>query len=333
MSELILSGALADLVRKNVINDDDVLMLRRDVYADGIVNSREATSILALDRSCREKCAAWDEFFVEALGDYLVYQTEPRGHISPENAEGIMRAISMDKVVDTRTELRLLLYVMKRAHSVPPALSAFALEQVKNAVLHGKGVVAKDRALRAGVVTAHDVDMIKTILYSGGGQNGFAISREEADVLFDINDATAMAANDPAWRDLFSKAIAAAVMMVMCAQVSTREETLRRDIWMQDTDVNMGSFMSGILSGGLRGFVKAVQSDNSIEALARARNAAAATRAESAVVIDTEEAEWLIDRIGRDGRVHENEKALLRFIAEQAPEIAEQLAPLIEQAA
>ena len=147
------------------------------------------------------------------------------------------------------------------------------------------------------------------------------------------NDATATAANDPSWRDLFSKAIGAAVMMVMCAQVSSREETLRRDIWMQDTDVNVGGFMSGVLSGGLRGFMQAVRSDNSIEALARARNARAAAEADSAVVIDAEEAQWLIDRIGRDGRMHENERALLRFIAAEAPEIAEQLAPLIEQAA
>ena len=36
-------------------------------------------------------------------------------------------------------------------------------------------------------------------------------------------------------------------------------------------------------------------------------------------VVQFGEAEWLVARIGRDGRLHENEKALLAFLRERGP--------------
>ncbi len=49
--------------------------------------------------------------------------------------------------------------------------------------------------------------MIRRLIYGSGGQNGLAISRTEAEFLFALNRATAGGENDPAWRDLFVKAI------------------------------------------------------------------------------------------------------------------------------
>ena len=43
-------------------------------------------------------------------------------------------------------------------------------------------------------------------------------------------------------------------------------------------------------------------------------------------------ARWLIDRIGRSGKLHETEKAVLRFIAEHFPDIHPSLKPLIDKA-
>ncbi|MDH5409762.1 MAG: hypothetical protein OEY16_00120, partial [Alphaproteobacteria bacterium] len=48
--------------------------------------------------------------------------------------------------------------------------------------------------------------------------------------------------------------------------------------------------------------------------------------------IDEEEARWLIARIGRDGKMHGNEVALLKFIKDNSPNIDPSLNPLFEQA-
>jgi hypothetical protein len=45
------------------------------------------------------------------------------------------------------------------------------------------------------------------------------------------------------------------------------------------------------------------------------------------------EAQWLADRIGRDGHLHENEKALLRFLKQESSHLHESLKPLLDRAA
>jgi hypothetical protein len=45
------------------------------------------------------------------------------------------------------------------------------------------------------------------------------------------------------------------------------------------------------------------------------------------------EAGWLAERIGRDGRLHQNEKALLRFLKQESPRLHESLQPLLDRAA
>lgn len=333
MGELIMSGPLADLIRNNKIDEADVRELRRTTYRDGVVNSQEATAILALDRSCQVKCDQWTEFYVESLGDYIVYQTEPRGYVSEANAEGLMRAIAVDGIVDTQTELELLLHVLRKAKSVPAKLSAFALKQVANAVLKGRGVLAADRTSQAGVVTAQDVTMLRDVLYSVATEDNIAISREEANVLFDINDATAMAANHPSWQVLFSKAVAASIMMVSNFKAPDADELLTRKLWIDDKQVDVMSFLSRTFSGGLSDFAEKIVSINSVENEAAERLTAQEDALAIAEAIDPEEAEWLAERIGRDGRMHENEKELLRFIAREAPHVPQSLQPLLAKVA
>ena len=56
------------------------------------------------------------------------------------------------------------------------------------------------------------LELLRRMLYAFGGDGNVAVTRAEAEVLFDINDATADAEPNPAWTDLFVKAIANVVM-------------------------------------------------------------------------------------------------------------------------
>jgi hypothetical protein len=59
-----------------------------------------------------------------------------------------------------------------------------------------------------------------------------AVTRPEAEVLFDINDAIGDPQANPAWTDLFVKAVTNVVMAASGQAVPTREEALRRDAWL-----------------------------------------------------------------------------------------------------
>ncbi|MEL6919403.1 MAG: hypothetical protein AAFO77_00045 [Pseudomonadota bacterium] len=333
MGELVLPQMASELVSRNRVSPEDVLRLRRDVYRDGVANRAEAEALFAIDRACRERCVEWDDFFVEVVTDYLVGSEAPAGYVSKENADWLIRAISNDGIVDTRTEIELLIKVLERAQHSPAIISAFALRQVAQVVVHGDGALAKGRIARPGVVTATDVELIRRVLYAFGGDGQAMVTREEAEVLFDINDATSEADNDPAWSDLFTKAIGFSLLAAFGYVQASSERALARDEWLNDTDVNVGSFFSRAFSGGLRGYMDAVLSDTGVEKAFAERNTKFETDNTIAQAITSDEADWLVDRIGRDGQFHENERLLLQFIAQEARDIHPKLQPLLDKVA
>ncbi|MEM9999965.1 MAG: hypothetical protein AAF940_03695 [Pseudomonadota bacterium] len=333
MGELVLPEMVNALVTRNRVTAEDVLVLRRDVYRDGVSERAEAEALFAIDRACRDRCPEWDVFMVEAVTDYLVETEAPHGYISNDNAQWLIRAISTDGIVDTRTEIELLIKVLERAKHSPAVLSAFALQQVAEVVVNGEGALAKGRQAQAGVVTAVDVEMMRRVLYAFGGDQQAMVTREEAEVLFDINDATADADNDPAWADLFTKAIGFSLLASFGYTMPTRDEALARDAWLNDTDVNVAGFFGRMFAGGLREMRKQIGTDTRVETAFAERNARFETDNKIAEAVTAEEAHWLVERIGRDGKLHDNERQLLQFIAQEAHDIHPKLQPLLDQVA
>ncbi len=53
------------------IGADDVMELRRRIYANGVVSSAEADNPLWLNDACANACPQWNALFVEALTDFM----------------------------------------------------------------------------------------------------------------------------------------------------------------------------------------------------------------------------------------------------------------------
>ncbi len=344
------------------LTGEHALTMRRAVYKDGKIDSTELDSLFSLDEAAERRDPEWVNLFVEAVVDFLVYQQHPEGYVDEANAQWLIDRISRDGDVKTDSELEVLVKVLEKAKSSPDSLSAFALRQVKTAILSGSGPVAQHRKLAPyeglgkpghgadlatdkmvldptstdgeltpGRVGASEVQLLRRILYAFGGDGGVAVSRSEAEVLFDINDATEGADNDPSWTDLFSKALANTVMAASGYVAPSRDVALKREDWLDEEDGGVGDFFGRMLSGGLRGILDSYK-DPMGEAW-KERNDTMDTSVRSAEVIDSGEADWLAERIMRDGKVNEAERALLKFIAEESPKIHPSLKPLIEQAA
>ncbi|MER9234287.1 hypothetical protein NKI56_19685 [Mesorhizobium sp. M0622] len=332
MGELIMSAPVAGLTSKNRITAEDVIMLRREVFGDGVVTRGEAEALFALDATARDKCAEWPEFFVEAVTDLIVHQEKPAGYVSQENADWLVRTISRDGMVDSRTELELLVHVLEVAKSSPSTLSSYALEQVAHAVVDGKGPLMTGGRLIPGSIAKAEVELLRRILYAYGGDGNIAISRAEAEVLFKINERTKAADNDPAWNDLFVKAIANFVMCSAGYEAPVRDVALRRDSFFEHSDPEIGGFFSRMVSGGLSGIMEVYHSPGDVEAEWEAKNKAAEALARRAETVDAGEAKWLAEHIG-DRPLQENERALLTMIKHASPEIHPALKPLIDKVA
>jgi len=196
------------------ITDMDVRHFRMEVFSDGVVSVEEAEAIIALNAAVTDKCDDWSQYFVEALTDYMVLQAEPRGSVGVANGEWLVSQIAHDKVVASTLELELLVCIIEKASYVPSSLSDLALQQVAKTVLEADGEQIFGRKLVKGRLGLGEVELIRRVLYAYGGESGMAISRFEAEVLFNLNDQTIETENHPAWSDLFLKAIANYLMAV-----------------------------------------------------------------------------------------------------------------------
>lgn len=323
---------LADVLKSKKISAEDVRDLRRSLYNDGVAEGGEVERLFQMDEAATDCDPSWTELFVEAVTDYIVEQVEPQGYISEENADWLIDQISRDGTVKSATELEILVKALEKAKSSPQRLVAFALSQVKKSVVDGEGPLARGGKLVKGTVGRDEAEFIRRILFAFGGDGNIAVTRDEAEVLFDINDASAMAENDPAWNDLFVKAIANFMMAASGYEAPNRQEALRREDWLDEPSGGVGSFFSRMAAGGLRGALNAYRQPDMEQAWA-ARNKRMDAAIKSAETISAEEAEWLARRMGRDGTFHENEKALLRFIRDEAPAIHPSLQSLIAKAA
>ena len=202
-----------EVCNRSCIRDADVLKLRQAYYADGQILEEEAKSLFEINDACRIQETTWAPFFVEAITDLIINDAEPQGYITKTNADWLIDCISRDGVVDTQTELEVLLTVLDKSRWSPECLVEFALDQVKTAVCDGNGPLRAGTQLQPGVVTDDDVELIRRVLYAFGGNGNIAITRKEAEILFQINDRITNSEENSAFTELFIKAISSCVIL------------------------------------------------------------------------------------------------------------------------
>ncbi|MFI0849210.1 hypothetical protein [Mesorhizobium sp. IMUNJ 23232] len=339
----LLRGAAMDELKSSVAEGADAVMetitgadvraMRAFVYPDGVVSRAEVEKLFRLNAAAKSVCPEWRDFFVEAATDYLVHQERPEGYVSEENADWLIKMISQDSVVETLTEVELLVTVLEKAKSSPERLVAFALEQVAAAVIGGKGALARVPGRLPNIVDRDEVDLIRRVLYAFAGDSNVAVTRAEAEMLLKINDASIEDRNDPAWNDLFVKAMMNFVMFVSGYQTPSREEALRHEVFLDSPNMGVGGFFSRMVSGGLSAMLGRSDDLESVEDVSRERNAEQGTAARRAEAVDDDEARWLAERLGKGGSLRGNERTLLVSLRDSAPSIAPALQPLLDKVA
>lgn len=324
---------------KSRITDEDVLKFRREVFEDMLVSRAEAEGVFALNNAVEDTSKSWNHFFVEVMVDYCVNQAKPHGYMNENNADWLVSQITKDGRLDTNSELELVLKIIERAKEVPTLFAAFALEQVAVGVVEGNGALLNNKELRAGVIGAQEANLLRRVLYGVGSEGRLAVSKEEVEVLFQLNDMTVETENHAEWTDVFIKAVACHLMAVDGYHSVDRKEAMRREAWLDDAQVDVAGMLSKTLSsvgnlmkGGLSSGAMRSGSDAMDDAWAE-RNAQMEQEAHNTQAVDATESHWLVERIGRDGVLHENEKALISYLKQESPNLHSSLQPLLDKVA
>jgi hypothetical protein len=322
MPELILDAFMERLMNSGCVTCENVLELRGNAFADGVMTRGEAQMLLDIDRAAKDKCADWAPFLYEAISDYIVHQERPAGYISQDNAVWLEKTLADDSA---ETTIGLLVHVLENAKSAPESLAAMGLRAVTKSVLANDGDKPN--------ISSDDVNKMRRVLYAFGGEGNQGLTRPEVEALFDLNDKTVEALNDPSWNDLFTKAIANFILCASGYRAPTREDALRQEKWVEDTRIDIGRFFERMTSGGSKAIIDAYKNDRMLDDAFAEQNAESDAAEARAVLVEEGEAKWVAERIGRDGVLHENERSLLQFLKKESTGIHPILQPLLDKVA
>ncbi len=325
---------ITEMLQRGSIHDVDVLRLKSAFHSDGLISADEAEALFNLNETCQSQDPSWAEFYIDALTDHLVCQVEPEGYMTAEEGKRLIDRIAPGGIIAGKSNVDLIVNVLDKSRWSPVSLSRLALEQVKRAVVEGDGPLREQHPDQAGSIRECEVELIRRILYAFGGDGHVAITRPEAEVLFDINDAIADPQANAAWTDLFVKAVTNCVMAASGQAMPTREEALHRDAWLMEATGELSplALLSAMVSSSIEA-VRAAYQEQSAEERALARLEQQRIEIITNEQITQAEAAWLCERIGRDGRLTPNEAALVAYLRKESPKIHPDLQAAVERLA
>lgn len=316
MTDQSLQTRIAAIGADGFVSADEVLFLRSKVFANGVVEPAELNALFDLGDRAQDGDPEWFQFFAEAAADFYLREEDPQGYLTAEEFQSLRSRVLRNGHANA-LEIALMVKLMETADQTPPEMAAFVGEQIKAMILDKPD---------GPVVSKQDAIMIRRYLFAAGGDGNVAVTRRETELLFDINDATENARNNPAWTELFVQGVVNHLMAHLGYTAPSREEAFRRNAWAKDTSVNVGGFFKKMIAGGLSGFKP---TESVIQAHHDKREADIA----QAEQLTKTEADWLASRIGKDGGFDVNERRLLERLRELEKELPEGLKALIDRAA
>lgn len=303
------------IIARGSVREVDLAQIKERFAEAGQISREDAEGLFAIHSQCPVKDTGWSDWFIAAVSDYIVHSAEPEGYVTQDNANWLIGQITRNGRVETRTELDLLIDVLENARWAPGKLIALGLMQVRQAVAEGDGPLRPGQPLVVGQLFDEEIEIVRRMIYAFGGDGSLALTRDEAEVLFDINDALDGRRINTAWTELFVKAVANVMLAASGYRVPTREEALRSEAWVDERgEMKPVDVVKAIVKTGLDGVFEAYSKQNSVEqALSRLE-----TEFRSIITGEeprSEDADWLTARFGGEHELSLNELALVDYLA------------------
>jgi hypothetical protein len=297
------------------ITAEGILALRREGWGDGIITRAEAEALFALNTSLKERSNEWCDFFVEAIGEFVLNAAPPRLQCSLEEAEWMIAQIDSDGVVESLVELETMVRIIERAENVPERLKNYVLDQIEREVLTGAGPTRHGGDLSATHITAAECRIIRRVIFASGGCAPAAVSRFEAEMLFRLKDATLAEENASEWDDLFVDGVANFMKGFVLPHAQLSHERKRElEAFVADNQANVGRFMGRVL----REAPKVANHFGKVFGKKKAEGTDFGALAAKGEAIDDFEQEWLDRMVHADGEVDELESRLIARLSEEA---------------
>ncbi|MCL9982178.1 MAG: hypothetical protein NBV60_03370 [Erythrobacter sp.] len=295
------------------VNSEELLALRRQGWGDGIITRGEAEALFAINNTLNERSPEWCDFFVEAIGEFVLNGTPPRLQCNDEEAQWLIDQIDHDGVTESMVELETMVRIIERAENTPDRLKNYVLAQVEREVLTGTGPTRCGGELAATHISAAECRIVRRVIWASGGHGPAAVTRYDAEMLFRLKDETLAEENAAEWDDLFIDAIANYLkgFVLQNAQVS-HDRKLELEAFIADNQANVGRFMGQVAKEAPH----VMNHLGKVFGKKKPGTDYAALAAAGEVITDYENA-WLEAMIDTDGEVDDLESRLIARLASE----------------
>jgi uncharacterized tellurite resistance protein B-like protein len=317
-----MSMQFADLAQRasqdGVIDAEELLSLRQMGWGDGQIHRGEAEAIFAINNALEKRDDAWVDFFVEAISEFVLNGTQPRGMCDEAEARWLIDQIDHDGKLESMAELECLVRIVERAQNVPCSLKHYVLRQIEAAVLTGEGPTRYDNhAENGGLAACHistvECALLRRVIFASGGHGPAAVSRFDAELLFGLKDASLGKDNALDWQHLFVDGVANYLQGFALKNAQVSHERMKElESFIADNDTNVGRFFGRMA----REVPQTANHLGKVFGKKEVRKSFAEWEADGAEVTSDEQ-KWLDAMIDADGTVDPLEQALLKRIAEE----------------
>ena len=322
-----LSDLVKRLVQAGEVNDRDVLLLRDAVWGDEGISFDVIDALFMINDRCAPTLPVWIDFFIEAIEHALLHQTPPPGFLDEDGARWLRAKIDRDGQLATTGEIELLVSILEHAENAPESLKAYALAQIEATVRSGVGPTRDTASLRPNCVDDVEVQLLRRLIFAGGGEGAVIVGTQEADMLFRIKDATLHAQNAHGWLQLFVQAVGNHLLAHSDYRPLSREAALRLNAEMEINTPSVAGFFRRMLPAAMLG--RGTILDAFITVFPREDDAFASSPApDPKRLMTADEAAWLKVHIAMDGETDVFEKALMTFIIDEMGSLPAPLADL-----
>jgi hypothetical protein len=123
---LQLRQLMEDLLANGKVGGDDLAILRRELYADGKIDRREADWLVEVHKRLQRVTPAFEQFFYRAIKDHILDD----GTITAEEVTWLRQMLYADGRIDQR-EKKFLHELRGEAKQTCPQFEALYAESLK----------------------------------------------------------------------------------------------------------------------------------------------------------------------------------------------------------
>lgn len=322
-----LSDLVKRLVQAGEVNDRDVLLLRDAVWGEDGISFDVIDALFMINDRCAPVSPEWIDFFIEAVEHALLHQTPPPGFLDEDGARWLSTKIDRNGRVATIGEIELLVSILEHAENAPETLKTYALAQIEATVISGVGPTRDKTSLRPNCVDDIEVQLLRRLIFAGGGEGAVIVGTQEADMLIRIKDATLRGQNAPGWLQLFVQALGNHLMAHSDYRPLSREEALRLNAEMEINTPSVAGFFRRMLPAEMLGRGTILDAFKTV--FPREEDAFANFPVpDPRRLMTADEAAWLKMHIAMDGETDAYEKALMAFILDEIGSLPAPLADM-----